>query len=369
MKMKKNNFIILTIYLLSLVQVSCKDKAQELLIWNDPPSTADTLYQNPIFEPDLADPSFVKATDGWFYAYGTQNDWGKGLERLTPIIKSKDLVKWEYVNDAFTVNSRPKWKTDGGLWAPQIVFNAGTYYLYYSISGWGDSSPGIGVAKSVYPYGPFEDLGKVLDTQSSGVKNSIDQFFIEEGSGRDKKRYLFWGSFEGVWGIELSLTDMKTIKVGAVKFKIAGNSFEGTYIYKKNNKYYFFASSGNCCQGKDSKYRLTVSVSSNIKGPYTTKDGQSILTDGIEGTPFLVGNPSIGFVGPGHNAEIITDDTGHDYLLYHAIDYNNPNLPNGATRRPLMMDEVHWDADGWPYILTGFPSNILQRAPKFNIVQ
>lgn len=347
---------LLTVYLCT----SCKSDNEETLIWTEPPTAADTLYQNPLFEPDLADPSFVRGTDGWFYAYGTENDWASGLTRLTPIVKSKNLTKWQYDNDAFTV--KPDWH-NGGLWAPCMVYREGTYYLYYSLSQWGDSNPGVGLATSTLPYGPFADQGKVLDSQSIGVANSIDPFFIEVVSGRNKKRYLFWGSYRGIYGIEIS-TDMKTL-IGQ-KFKIAGDAFEATYIYPKNGKFYFFGSNGNCCEGADSKYRLSVAVADNVTGPYYTRDGKAIINNGQEGTPFLHGDASVGWVGPGHNAEIITDDNGHDFMLYHAIDIKNPLLPNGATRRPLMMDEVHWDsADGWPYIEGNVPSNKLKRAPYF----
>lgn len=351
--------------LLFLSQGACNDEKKETLIWTDPPTEADTLYQNPLFEPDLADPSFIRTPDTtgikWFYAYGTQNEWAPGVNRITPIVRSKNLVKWEYVADAFSV--KPSWKSDGGIWAPQIVLNSrdGLYYLYYSFSSWGDSNPGIGVAKSQYPYGPFEDMGKVFDTQSIGVRNSIDQFYIETGSGRNKKAYLFWGSFAGIWGIEMG-ADMKTT-VGE-KFKIAGNGFEGTYIYEKDAKFYFFGSSGNCCDGANTLYRLSVAVADNIKGPYKTKAGGGILNDGVEGTPFLKGSKDVGWVGPGHNAEIITDDNGRDFILYHAIAYDNPLLPNGATRRPLMMDEIIWE-NGWPTIENGVPSAALKTAPYF----
>jgi len=50
-------------------------------------AVADT-YTNPVFEPILADPTVVRADDGWFYAYGTQDDWGDGHgSRLIPVVK------------------------------------------------------------------------------------------------------------------------------------------------------------------------------------------------------------------------------------------------------------------------------------------
>ena len=172
---------------------------------------------------------------------------------------------------------------------------------------------------------------------------------------------MFWGSFQGIYGIELT-QDLKSTT--GEKFKIAGNAFEASYIYPKDGKFYFFGSCGSCCEGADSQYHVTIAVADDIKGPYLTKDGKSILNDGQEGSPFLKGDGRVKWVGPGHNAEIITDDKGHDYFLYHAVDVANPLLPGGATRRPLMMDEIHW-VDGWPTITNGVPSTTRQRAPYF----
>jgi arabinan endo-1,5-alpha-L-arabinosidase len=359
--------------LLGLLVYSCDKKELEPLIWTDPPTSADTLYQNPVFEPDLADPSFIRVTDSdgnkRFYAYGTQNTWYSGAAaRLTPIISSRNLTKWEIVGDAFTADTKPTWH-NGGLWAPQIVQSEtdGKFYLYYSNSTWGDSNPGVGVAVSDYPYGPFTDMGKILDTQSSGVANAIDQFYTIDGSGRNKKSYLFWGSFRGIYGQEIS-TDMKTL-IGT-KFKIAGSGFEGTYIYKHNGKYWLFASSSNCCDGPNTKYFLSVACGDKITGPYKTKEGIDILTinnnQAPNATKFLQGD-GVTWVGSGHNGEIIQDDNGRYFMLYHAVALARPWLINegGATRRPLLMDEVHWGEDGWPYIEGGVPSSTRKRAPYF----
>lgn len=341
--MKTSNLTIL--FLLFTLVLSCQTNRK---------SNANR-YQNPVFEPDLADPTMVKSEDGWFYAYGTQNQWDENVDKLGPIVKSDDLVHWEYVGDVF--KSSPNWKTDGGIWAPNINYVNGKYYLYYSKSIWDDPNPGIGLAVSEKPEGAFVDLGKVLDSKSIGVGNSIDPFFIQHKG----KNYLFWGSFRGIYGIELA-NDMKTI-VGE-KFQIAGNGFEATYIYPKDGKFYFFGSNGNCCEGANSKYRISTAVANTIKGPYLTKNGIDIVQDNVEGTPFLYGDENTGFVGPGHNGEIIVDDKGRYFILYHAIQTSNPLLPNGATRRPLMLDEIKW-VDGWPAIERNTPSHQEKIAPYF----
>lgn len=315
-------------------------------------------YKNPVFEPDFADPTIIKAANGWFYGYATENTWTDGVHHVVPVIKSKNLTQWEYVADAFKV--RPSWKNAGGIWAPDVTVVNGQYYMFYSYSTWGDKNPGIGLAIADKPEGPFKDQGKLFDSESIGVYNSIDPFLFQTGKGANRKSYLFWGSFFGIYGIELS-ADLKST-VGS-KFKIAGNAFEASYIKEKKGKFYFFGSVGSCCDGANSQYRVCVAVSTNVKGPYKDKNGAEIINDGTEGTLLISGNKSAGWVGPGHNSKIITDDAGNDYFLYHAIDVSNPHLAGGATRRPLMMEPLIW-VNGWPEIKTGYPNINPQKSPR-----
>jgi arabinan endo-1,5-alpha-L-arabinosidase len=320
-------------------------------------TTAGSTYKNPVFVPDFADPTVIKAGDGWYYAYGTENTWTDGVHHIVPIIKSKNLTQWQFVADAF--KARPSWKNNGGIWAPDVTYVNGKYYMYYSFSTWGDSNPGIGLAISDTPEGPFVDQGKLFDSSFIGVSNSIDPYFMQTGSAGTLQSYLFWGSFNGIYGIELN-ADLRSFK--GSKFKIAGNAFEAPYIKEKNGKYYFFGSVGSCCDGANSLYRVGIAVSDNIKGPYKDKNGVGILADGIEGSLFLAGNVSGGWVGPGHNSKIITDDAGTDYLFYHAVQVSEPFLPGGATRRPLMLDKINW-INNWPQIIGSVPGLSEQLIP------
>lgn len=339
--------------LLVIVSVSCRDDKENGGSKYIPPP--EGYYRNPVFQPVFADPSVIEAGDGYFYAYGTEDDWGgPGGLHLVPVIRSNDLVNWTFVGDAFV--QKPGWKNQGFLWAPDINLINGKYYLYYSYSLWGDANPGIGLAISDNPGGPFTDQGKLLLSGEIGVANSIDPFYMED----EGKKYLFWGSFRGIYGIELS-EDAKSIT--GEKFKIAGDFFEGTYIFRKNNYYYFFGSNGNCCEGAASRYKLLIARATDVKGPYLNRQGDNILN--VQGTLFLEGNTTGGFAGPGHNAEIITDDAGDDWMLYHAIDKKIPFLPVGATRRPLMLDKIRWE-NNWPVLEGSQPSVTDRKKPVFN---
>ena len=330
-----------------------------------PPDPGVTEYTNPVFEPVMADPTVLdnRARDGYFYTYATQDDWGSG-QRLVPILRSTDLVSWEDVGNAF--RTKPSW-SNGGVWAPDIKFHHGKYYLYYSLSIWADPNPGLGVAVSDTPYGPFIDKGKILDSKNSGVPNSIDPYFFTD---KDGQSYIFWGSFHGLYGVPME-ADGITARLSE-KFRFAGNAFEAPYIFIKNGYYYFLGSVGSCCDGSRSSYHVTVARSRSLKGPYLDINGNDIMHANDWG--YGENNKSVNALyagrnnkGPGHNSEIIQDDDGQDWILYHAIEQSNPNLPNGASRRPLFVDKVIWDDNGWPKIgANGTPTEGETDAPVFN---
>ncbi|TKC06686.1 arabinan endo-1,5-alpha-L-arabinosidase [Pedobacter polaris] len=325
-----------------------------------PLPTQPTQFNNPVFEPVLADPAIIKAADGWFYGYGTEDNWGDGQgNRLVPVIRSLDLVKWTVVGNAFTI--KPQWKTDGGIWAPDVVLVNNKYYLYYSYSVWGDTNPGIGVAVAGNPAGPFVDKGKLFLSNEVGVPNTIDPFYFAE----DDKKYLFFGSYstalnQGTYVVELG-EDGFLVKNLASKVKIAAGDFEAVMIHKRNNYYYFFGSKGSCCNGSASTYQVRVARSTSLLGPYLDKDGRNITERG-NGTLLIAGNDK--YAGPGHNSRIMTDKNGTDWLLYHAILKSNPIVPGGASRRTLMLDKINWIGD-WPVIENEIPGDMLRKAPEF----
>ncbi len=326
-------------------------------------SSVDTAstYANPIFEPILADPTVIRdQTSGLFYAYGTQDDWGDGKgSRLMPILESKNMVNWEYVGEVFT--EKPDWKKNGGLWAPDINYIQGKYYLYYSYSLWGDPDPGIGLAIATTPKGPFVDQGKLFTSKEMDVPNSIDPSFFEESG----KNYLIWGSFgeginQGIHMIGLSADATKAMPAAA-KIQLAAGDWEAAMLHKRDGYYYFFGSKGSCCEGANSQYKVLTARSKTLNGPYLDRLGKPITQRG-NGTLLLKGNDTI--AGPGHHAKIITDDDGQDWLLYHAILKDNDKVKSGASRRVLMLDRLVWE-EGWPKFEANTPNLEEKKMPQF----
>src|SRR5829696_260610 len=132
----------------------------------------ETTYTNPVsktFADTFADPSIIKAKDGYWYSYGTSDPLreGEGESHTIPIARSKDLVNWKYVGDAFGASNRPSWATpDAGIWAPDIRYLNGKYYMYYVVTQTigvtepeGTNDNAIGVATAPTPKGPWKDSG------------------------------------------------------------------------------------------------------------------------------------------------------------------------------------------------------------------
>ena len=305
------------------------------------------VYDNPVAAVSLPDPTVIKGDDGYFYLYATEDIPN------TPIFRSQDLVKWSQVGTAFTDRSRPKFVKDGGIWAPDINKIGDKYVLFYSMSVWGGEwSCGIGIATADKPQGPFlpyskdpatpdDQKGKLFISSEIGVQNSIDPCYVEDGG----KKYLFWGSFSGLYAIELDDTGL-ALAEGAKPVKVAGSLFEGAYVHKRGDYYYLFASKGTCCDGARSTYTTVVGRAENILGPYLATDG-TMLNNHFE---FVVQRSQY-FLGTGHNSELITDKNGDDWMLYHA--YKADNIGAG---RVLMLDRIDWSSDGWPTVRNLAPS-------------
>ncbi len=290
-------------------------------------------YYNPVQKTSLPDPTVIRAKDGNFYLFATEDT------RNVPIYCSSDLVNWKYLHTAFTDDSRPTFVDGGGIWAPDINFINGQYVLYYSMSTWGGEwDCGIGVATCDSIDGYYEDHGPLFISSEIDVQNSIDPFYYEDEDG---SKYLFWGSFHGIYAIQLS-DDGLSIMEGAKKKAIAGSLTEGTCIYKHGDYYYLIGSAGSCCSGASSTYHLVVARSESLLGDYVNKDGNRTKNNSF--SELLEKGPVT--IGPGHCSEVVEDDSGQTWLLYHG--YPADDVDAG---RCLFLDQLQWDSEGWPYIV------------------
>lgn len=310
-------------------------------------------YSNPTYplannekkETYMADPFVVRDDDGTYYMYCTQTEvyTPNLLFKRGPTFKSTNMIDWTYVSDVFA-DYVPTWGESGaGVWAPTVIKIGDTWNFYYSLSIASDSNPGIGVATSQTPYGPWTHYGKLFNSNEIGVTNSIDPFVFVD----DDNVYMAFGSYGGLIslveltndGLELKngLEYQKENKVALAGFEVFDmTNYEGTFILKKDGWYYLLLSTGSCCNGINSTYKVVVSRSRNVKGPYLDSQGRDMFKPN-RGDPVVV--PSLsGAMGTGHCA-VINDDNDNLWMLYHGYNTKGKN----PSYRVLYLDQLIFD--------------------------
>ena len=346
-----------------------------------PPATAGygtDRYVNPVsrdFADTFADPAVVRGRDGWWYAYGTTDPLRSG-ERVfhrIPIARSRDLVNWRYVGDAFPSGPAglPAWAaSDAALWAPDVRYVAGRWVMYFVVTQTtvtaGPHDNAIGVATAPTPAGPWRHVGGPVVGPRPGQSGRPDDFLWtfdpDHLVAADGRQYLYYGSYYGgVFVTELS--ENGTRAIGQSTQVAIDNRYEGSYVVPRNGWYYYFGSSSNCCAGPVTGYSVFVGRSRSPRGPFVDRRGVSLLASRTGGSIVITPNGNR-WVGPGHNA-VVKDPSGQDWFVYHAIDRNVPYLdePFGINRRPMLIDRLDW-VNGWPTVRAGrWASDDPQRAP------
>ena len=345
-------------------------------------TTVQTTYQNPVsktFADTYADPSVIRAADGWWWAYGTTDPLreGESTRHVIPISKSRNLVDWTYVGDAFTEATLPAWadrSRGAALWAPDVEFVDGQYRMYYvvtetTVTGEPNDNA-IGMATSSTPDGPWTDSGApVIGPRRGGGSEpgnflwTFDPEVVTDPA--DGSEHIFYGSYYGgIWHARLNDSGTQ-VEPGAVQVAI-DNKFEGAFVTRRGGYWYLFASTANCCAGPTTGYSVQVGRSTSLTGPFLDKEGVSLTVSRAGGTPTLYQNGNR-WIGAGHNT-LATDDIGQDWILYHAIDRADPYLTGtaGINERPMLIDRLDW-VNGWPQVRGGCgPSASPQPGPTVN---
>ena len=302
-------------------------------------SAHGAAWTNPVWQADCADPTFWQAPDGSWRCSSTAKS----------ILRSKDFFRWEdtgkrLFTDEEYARIRKKW---AHIWAPDMFKLGDEYLLFISLVNRLEDSA-IAVYSSKDPEGPFTD-GRILTKgRDTGIYDTIDPEAVRDDTTGDI--WLFFGSVGKVHRVKLS-PDGKSLAPDAVYEHVAGvhrdrdknpsrsKVFEGTYLHRRNGWWYLFASRGRYT---DYSYAVVVGRARTLAGPFLDREGRA-MKDGFA-TTVVSSTKGDRFFGPGHNGEIVTID-GHDYLPYHC------HIRNKTPRqRPLFIQELFWDDDGWPYV-------------------
>jgi arabinan endo-1,5-alpha-L-arabinosidase len=296
------------------------------------------------------DPVMIKQ-DSMYYLFCT--GWG------ITVWSSVDRKNWNKETPVF--DKAPEWAVNlvpgfkGHIWAPDISFHNGKYYLYYSVSAFGKNTSCIGLAtnNTLNPNDPvyrWEDQGKVIQSvPGRDLWNAIDPNLAFDENATP---WLVFGSFwSGMKLVKLN-ADLRTVAEPQEWYTVAKRardfktadpdpgeaSIEAPFIFKKDKTYYLFVSFDFCCRGINSTYNIRVGRSKKITGPYLDRDG--IPMDQGGGTLVLAGNES--WPGVGHNSAYTF--SGTDYIVFHGYDASDNGKPK------LLIREIQWDKDGWPLV-------------------
>jgi regulation of enolase protein 1 (concanavalin A-like superfamily) len=308
------------------------------------------------FTDTYADPSIVRGGDGAWYAYATEDSMHPGEPAAkVPMARSTDLAHWSYVGNAFS--TAPAYADPNtSYWAPDIRYLDGRYVMYYTVTNTktstADGDFAIGVATAPAPTGPWtQQDSPVVPPVTDANGNYLTVIDPAELTTPDGTKYLYYGSYSlGVHAVRLSSDGLHAL--GAPTQITVDDRYEGSYVVRRDGWYYLFASSANCCAGPTSGYAVFTGRSRGPLGPFLDRDGTSLNAPQVGGTPVVSPQGNL-WVGTGHNA-LVTDDSGQNYLVYHAIDRTDPYLDNpfGVNRRPMMIDRLDW-IGGWPVVRAG----------------
>lgn len=306
--------------------VSCSNEDVSVVESNEQPAAFWNLTGNVVSH----DPSLIKESNGLWWAFMT----GQGIG----VKYSSDGLYWTQGVQVFG-SELSWWRTyapnmgSNDVWAPDCFYYRGRYWLYYAVSEFGTNKSAIGLTSCTSIVGgDWRDDGLVLSTNTSSAANALDPNVFLDASG---KAWLVYGSwFDGIKVVRLQDSDMKPT---GTHYAIARKSggIENADIVYYGGYYYLFVSTGVCCNGTSSTYKIAYGRSTSLTGPYYDQSGVSMLNGG--GTVLDAGNSR--WVGPG--AQDIYKHSGGYALIRHAYDATDNGTPK------MLINDLYF-SNGWP---------------------
>lgn len=308
------------------------------------PDNGDGTFTNPLFYDEFSDPDLIRVGD-WFYLTGTTMHTMPGL----PILRSKDLVNWEFVAYALDkLDLGPAYRLENGqsiygqgIWAPSFRYHNGKFYIFSNVN-----------RQMTQMFTATDPKGPWTRTPMKRSFHDLSVLFDDDG-----KAYVVWGH-QGMHLAQLT-DDLTDIVPGTERVLFADDAGmgEGAHFYKIDGKYYII--SANYAGG----FRMPAARADHVLGPYEVNRAISLHEDfGMAsskrtGTP----KPPFTFWGPTpaakhdlalHQGGVVQTPAG-EWWGYSMMDFN-------SVGRLLGLSPITWK-DGWPYF--GLPGN-LTRTPR-----
>jgi xylan 1,4-beta-xylosidase len=308
------------------------------------PDNGDGTFTNPLFYDEFSDPDLIRVGD-WFYLTGTTMHAMPGL----PILRSKDLVNWEFVAYALDeLDLGPAYRLEGGgniygqgIWAPTFRYHDGKFYIFSNVN-----------RQMTQMFTATDPKGPWTRTPMKRSLHDLSVLFDDDG-----KVYVVWGH-QAMHLAQLT-DDLTDIVPGTERVLFAEDAGmgEGAHFYKIDGKYYII--SANYAGG----FRMPAARADHVLGPYEVNRAISIHEDfGMAAGPRLrTPEPPFDFWAPGpaadhglalHQGGIVHTPAG-EWWGFSMMDFN-------SVGRLLALSPITWQ-DGWPYF--GLPGN-LTRTPR-----
>jgi GH43 family beta-xylosidase len=243
------------------------------------------------------------------------------------------------------------------LWAPEIHFLDGKWYVYFAADAGKNKSHRIWVLENASAdplQGDWKLIGQVHDKSD---KWAIDPTAFENRG----KMYLVWSGWEGdVNGRQnIYIARLKNPwSVGSKRVLLSTPQYdweehgdldpmkspddpphvnvnEGPELLAHDDKLFLVYSASGCWTDDYELGMLTASAHSNLLDPHSWKKSP---------TPVFRGSAEAGVYAPGHNSFFDTAD-GREWILYHAN--AAPHEGCGNYRSPRAQPFT-WNADGSP---------------------
>jgi xylan 1,4-beta-xylosidase len=283
-------------------------------------------YQNPVIPGFNPDPSVCRVGNDYYLVTSTF-EYFPGV----PVYHSKDLINWEQIGNCLTRNSQlplENCRSSGGIYAPTIRFNDGTFYMVTTnVSGGGNFY--------VHSRNPAGEWSEPVWVKQGGIDPTL--FFDKDG-----KVYLTSNdNAEGKTGIALSEIDIETGKLLSPIKHIWGGTGgrypEAPHIYRTGGWYYLMIAEG----GTEYGHMETIARSKSIWGPYSSNPDNPILTHrGLSGQ-----NQS--FQGTGH-ADLVQAHDSSWWMVFLAFRKAGGDFHHLG--RETFLTPVKWNANGWPEV-------------------
>ena len=277
----------------------------------------DGTYTNPILQADYSDPDVIRVGDDFYMTVSSFNS-SPGL----PILHSKDLVNWQFVNYALPVLPEKIYDTpqySKGVWAPCMRYHNNEFYIY-----WGDPDFGIFMVRTKDPLGVWEK--PVLVKAGKGM---IDPSPLWDDDGNAYLVSAWAGSRAAVnsiltvWRMSPDGSQILDDGYNIYSGHDHNHTVEGPKFYKMNAYYYVFAPAG----GVENGWQLALR-SKNIFGPYEEK--------------IVMAQGKTDINGP-HQGAYVETQTGEPWFVHFQ--------DRGVYGRILHLNPVNW-VDSWPVIGT-----------------